>query len=118
MTNNLSIIDLEGVKQRLEGDLELWVELVQMFMDTHEEYLSNISTPLQQDNIEETMRALHTIKGALANIGAAKAAEIARELEMIAKKNELGAVKNRHLELESAVKEIPEACAALGFKLS
>jgi HPt (histidine-containing phosphotransfer) domain-containing protein len=118
MVKNLSIIDLDGVKQRLDGDLELWVELVQMFVDTHEEYLFNIATPLQQDQTEATMRALHTLKGALANIGAAKAAEIAREFEMIAKKNELEAVKNRYPELESAVKEIPAACATLGFKLS
>jgi HPt (histidine-containing phosphotransfer) domain-containing protein len=49
---------------------------------------TNADEALEQNNLADLSRAAHTIKGCLLNLGVADWAELAREIELSAKKEE------------------------------
>ena len=64
--------------QQLEG-------MIPVFIETLREHFVALEAAVAADNLEQTGRAAHTIKGALLNLGLGECAEMAADIERNAK---------------------------------
>jgi len=83
------IFDLEGALERTENDKDFLFELIDLFFENYAEGLSGLKEALDSKNAVELQSRAHTMKGALANIGASAAAEICLALEKAGRENSL-----------------------------
>src|SRR4051812_13803301 len=80
--NMTRILETEAVLARVGHDLELYQELVSLFFDSYDEASDQITKAITSGDAALLAAVAHTMKGALANLGAARAQEVARKLEM------------------------------------
>ncbi len=66
------IIDLDDVLGRIQGDKELLVELIEIFLDDCPQKVSEIKKCFEISDFGQLSELSHSIKGAAANIGAKK----------------------------------------------
>ena len=83
----------------LDGDPEFLVfELVNL-LATYPDLISDIDGAVLRQDAEAICRAAHTMKGAVANFGAAAVVEQARTIEMIGKSGDLADAREATLVL-------------------
>jgi HPt (histidine-containing phosphotransfer) domain-containing protein len=80
-----TIFDQAGALSRVCGDKELLCQLFEMLQDQAEITISEIHSSLGAADLETTHRKAHHLKGALANLGACSAQNVARDLELAAR---------------------------------
>lgn len=88
-SNEKPIVDLPSLKDRLEGDRELFLELTNMFFEDYEGNILTLNNGLATNNADLICKTAHSLKGALANLSALRAAEMALELEKMGRRGEL-----------------------------
>lgn len=76
------IIDKEEALGRLEGDLELWNEIREIWLEDVDSLHQAVLATFESRTPDGLRRAAHAIKGASANVGAIRLASVAREIEM------------------------------------
>lgn len=79
---NGKVIDKDEALGRLEGDLELWNEIREIWLEDVDALHQAVVDTFQQKTADGLRRAAHAIKGASANVGAVRLASVARELEL------------------------------------
>jgi HPt (histidine-containing phosphotransfer) domain-containing protein len=77
------VIDKEGGLRRLGGDLELYNELIDLFMDTSVDQIEQLKLAVKNNEADDIRKVAHSIKGAAANLGITLVQQIAFELEKI-----------------------------------
>lgn len=77
--------DLNLALERVGGDEELLRELAGLFLGDYPRQLGIIDDALARDDLKCAEREAHSVKGAVANFGAAGASESARVLEFAAR---------------------------------
>lgn len=77
----LPVFDRDATMDRLDGDQELFKELIEIFLTDSKQQLDSIRASIQAGDATETSQLAHAIKGALGNIGAMKCHRLALELE-------------------------------------
>jgi HPt (histidine-containing phosphotransfer) domain-containing protein len=75
------ILEAEAVLARVGHDLELYQELVNIFFESYQDSYEKIREAISKSDTALLTSVAHTMKGALANLGAARAQEVARKLE-------------------------------------
>ncbi|HEY2838265.1 MAG TPA: Hpt domain-containing protein, partial [Pirellulales bacterium] len=78
-----SAIDRVSLEARVEGDLELLAELIELFLDTTPRLLGDIENGILQSDPNVVRHSAHALKGAMLSIGATQAAHAALQLETI-----------------------------------
>lgn len=86
MEINSEYIDVESALKRVGGNKELYVKLLNQFLDA--EHVNELDTALEAKDFEKAARDAHSIKGVCANLSLPELAESARELEQKIKNNE------------------------------
>ncbi len=91
-----SVIDL-SVYQELKDNTgaDFIVELIDTFLDDTPRQIQEMRRALPAGDTETFRRAAHSLKSNSATFGARHLSELARELEMLAKENQLGQVGER-----------------------
>lgn len=79
---DLPVLDKDEALGRLEGDLELWNEIREIWLEDVDNLFSAVSTALESRTADGLRRAAHALKGASANVGAALLAAAARDIEL------------------------------------
>ncbi|WP_169333579.1 hybrid sensor histidine kinase/response regulator [Leeia oryzae] len=74
-------LDWESAIQRLDGEEELLLELVSMFLLDGPQQFSRLQAAIANNDLSTAMREAHSIKGSLLNFGADDAARQAAALE-------------------------------------
>jgi CheY-like chemotaxis protein len=74
-----------------DGDREFLAEVVNLFLETCPQLLSDIEAALSQRDSGALSRAAHALKGSIANFGAKGVVEQARRLEIMGKQGDLSA---------------------------
>jgi PAS domain S-box-containing protein len=90
-------LDKAAVLARLDGDEELLAEMAGLFLDEQNKLLEAIRQALEEGDAKKLERGAHALKGALANLSASAASEVAEKLELMARCEDL-----RHAEEVSA----------------
>lgn len=67
---NEDIVDLQEVMERVQNDIELLIELFDIFEEDYRQKREEISKAIQQANYDELRNIAHSLKGASSNISA------------------------------------------------
>jgi two-component system sensor histidine kinase/response regulator len=109
------IINRDSLRERLEGDFDLFVELAELFAKESSNLLAAVEDAVKNKNGEKIGKSAHTIKGAISNFSADKAYQAALTLERIGKDGDL---EKSDEALESLKKEIDRMKAALSLMIA
>ncbi len=82
---DMTIFDREAFLKKLDGDLELYHELLNDFIECADEYLAEIDEGAREGDFEKIRIAAHSLKGSAGSIEAKKTQAAAYELEKAAK---------------------------------
>jgi two-component system, sensor histidine kinase and response regulator len=104
-------ISLKALEDRVEKDLELMEEMIELFLGNAPVLLAEIETGVAQRNAGAIERASHSLKGAARNMCALPCAEKAQRLETMAHNGNVVAA-------ETAVVELREELAKLQSTLT
>ncbi|MDP2653004.1 MAG: Hpt domain-containing protein [Candidatus Omnitrophota bacterium] len=83
-----SIFDLEDVLERVQGDKDLLLELMDIFSEDYAEKKDILLDLLEDVNFEEIRNVAHSIKGAAGNISAKSVHAVAERIEKMAEHKE------------------------------
>ena len=102
---NLEIFDIEDALQRLDGDEILLRTVVRSFLKHLPAMQEQLRDAVAGRNSDTIHRAAHSVKGALLNLSAARAVEVARLLEHCGKTKQIDATAELYetLQLELAL---------------
>ena len=75
------VFDLDGVMRRLDRDDALFRELVTVFREEQPKLDGVLSDAVAKQNCDAVTLHAHSFKGALGNVGAMRASEVAKALE-------------------------------------
>ena len=82
-------VDVIQLLDRLDDDRVLLAELVEIFRREHRDNLQSAQRAISSRDAEGLQRAGHTLKGALGNLSAVRASDLAAELEAMGKNGAL-----------------------------
>ncbi|MBK8801367.1 MAG: Hpt domain-containing protein [Fibrobacteres bacterium] len=109
---NRKVIDKEEALGRLEGDIELWNEIREIWLEDVDALHQALLATFVEKASDGLRRAAHAIKGASANVGAVCLASVARDLELQAPAGDwtalAGHVDQLGKEVEMAKKALSE----------
>ncbi|MFQ5515831.1 MAG: Hpt domain-containing protein [Myxococcota bacterium] len=80
-----AVLDRDDFLQRVEGDMELARDLVELFLEDLPERMSDLRQALAGSNLELVHERAHSLKGSIANFSAHPAFEAARDLDELAR---------------------------------
>ena len=105
------VISFDG--SLFDGDPVFLAEIVNLFLATYPDLLSDIDGAVLRQDADALRRAAHTMKGAVANFGAKAVVEQARTIEMIGKSGDLADAREATLVLRTLMDRFaPELEAA------
>jgi PAS domain S-box-containing protein len=83
------IVDWGQALHSVNGDRRLLREIVEAFLDESPRLLASIRGAIEKRDAQRLQRAAHTLKGSTGYFGAARASEMALQLEAMGKRSEL-----------------------------
>ncbi len=103
------IFDLADALERVDGDTELMVEVMQLLRDEIPSMIQSLQAAVASGDSQKTNAAAHFLKGAAANLSANAVVEAARKLEAMANQGDLSTAKTLLLTLETEIKFLDAA---------
>ena len=82
------VLDMSAFENAAGGDSELMHELADLYVSDTDARLPRLEAAAAQGDLEQAGRLAHGLKGSSASIGAARAAEAFRRVEMIGRSGE------------------------------
>ncbi|MGC9454238.1 MAG: response regulator [Phycisphaerae bacterium] len=112
-TMDKQILDIDELKDRIGGDDEIVGEILGVFRDTCEESMQAISDAIDSGDPTRIERSAHALKGALGNIAAHKAHEVALKIEKMGESGDVEGARNAFAELRERIQELEQILAKL-----
>jgi CheY-like chemotaxis protein len=112
--SDASPFDYVQALSRVEGDVELLMELVEMFVADSARLLDEIRAAISRHDSQSLERAAHAFKGSVSNFAAAAATGAALKLEQMARSADLSQASVACQQLETEVERLRPALAAIG----
>ncbi len=103
------IIDQGILMDIFEGDMELYGEIVEVFLEFQPEQLEAVAQGIAVQDPKAIEQAAHRLKGGLVNIGALQAGEAARVLEEAGRTQQMGGLEEKLKRLRYENKRLIEA---------
>lgn len=107
------LFDQDAALARVEGDAELLLEILEVFLDDSPRLLIRIREALRRKDLKTVEQAAHTLKGSVGNFCAPAAYEAALRLELIGREGKLDRSEEAWIELERAIQQLRPALTAL-----
>jgi two-component system, sensor histidine kinase and response regulator len=107
------VFDKDEVMERVDGDIELLMDMVELFIADYPKLMSNIKNAIIQKDSKELGRSTHTLKGSVSNFSANYVYEIALELEMMGRNNDMSNAEEAYTNLESEIEQLIKALGLL-----
>jgi len=105
MDSNLPVLSREEALDRLDGDIELWGEIRDIWLEDVGSLIDGVGKALDSRNADGLRRASHALKGASANVGATRVAAVAKNIELTALAADWGALTDLVTRLRGEVEE-------------
>ena len=99
--------------ERLDGDLAFLAELTELFRADYPTAIKLIHEGIQHNDAPAVKQASHALKGALSNLAATQARELAANLERLGASGDLAAAGIALADLEKEVTRTVESLDAL-----
>ncbi len=107
--------DIASALDRTGGDIELFCEVADVFVDLAPELIGKIETSLQTGDFDTVSKAAHSLKGSAGNLSARPVFETAMNLERAAKDGNLDLCHELFTVLKS---QLPSLLEALHFYMT
>jgi len=111
------VINMDVVEELLsltgEGDPELLVDLIQMYLEDAPHKLNEINAGLADQDWERVERAAHSLKGSAGNLGAIFVQEDCEILQVASRKQELASMTQGVQQLQDHFKDAQAALEKL-----
>ena len=95
--------------ERVNRDIELLRELVELFSEQYPALLKNVEAAIKQHSFAEVQKFSHKLKGSLLQFSATKAAATAARLEAMGKSRSLENAERTLAELQEEIKGLMQA---------
>lgn len=105
-------LDRAELLDRVDGDIELLGQLVELFNQALPDQLREIDAAIAGNDALRLSRQAHSLKGALLNLAAAPSSELARRLEEMGRRNELTGAAEIFAQLRVEIERLNGALAA------
>ncbi len=109
-----NIIDREEVMERVDGDLELLMEMVELFCHDYPKLLSQMRDAIENKDDEALEHSAHTLKGTVGNFSAIGAYETAFRLEKMAREGDITNASEVYITLAGEIERLEPVLIALG----
>ncbi len=107
------VLDTEELFVRLDNDMELLQELIEIFLEDYPHQMEAIAKAIQTKDGHELRHAAHTLKGAVGNFCAKTAFDLSYQLEKKGEQQDFSNVEAVYSSLESELKKVVSALHAL-----
>jgi signal transduction histidine kinase/CheY-like chemotaxis protein/HPt (histidine-containing phosphotransfer) domain-containing protein len=101
-----NLVDKEDAIERVNGDMELLKEIVELFIDTCPRLLSEVNTAISKGDNKTLEREAHTIKSVIGNFSKHHAYNAALKLERMGASGELSKAEETYKELEEEIERL------------
>jgi PAS domain S-box-containing protein len=108
----IEVFDSHAALDRVEGDQELLLELIQLFFEQSPGLMIEIEDAVANKDAKRLQNAAHSLKGSSGNFAATAAYEASLRLEMMGRANDLNGVEEAFEVLEREVLRLTTALAA------
>jgi two-component system sensor histidine kinase/response regulator len=103
------VFDKDEVMERVDGDIELLMDMVELFIDDCPKLMSNIKNAIEKKDSNELKRSSHTLKGSVSNFSADSVFDIALELEFMGRNNDMSNAEKAYTNLEREIERLMKA---------
>ena len=100
------LLDLDGVRERLDFEDELVAELAQRYVERAPAQLSAVSDAIRKGDPKALEYAAHFFKGALAIFGAEAAVTLVQTLEDLGQAGQMDGAAAKLVELENLTRQL------------
>lgn len=107
------IFDKAGAFERVDNDLELYRELVEMFFSEYPDMCSAIEIALNSNMGKQLEERAHSLKSALGNLGAMKSYEYSKTLEYAGRRGAFDEARSVWPQLQESIFQFRELAEAL-----
>ncbi len=107
------VIDWETAIERLGGDKEFLIELLNELVEQIDQSLPDLKTAIEQKNYSDVRSIAHGLKGAAANLGADQISARFYELEMMGKNENLDGAMDMFNEVLQMNKDLKAELASV-----
>lgn len=108
-----SILDRDELMDRMGGDRELLVEIVDLFLSDCPKRLAELREAVERQDAAMIARIAHAVKGQVANLAGATAKAAALRLEQMGSEVNLTGARKELASLEGAIEQLKIALRAL-----
>ena len=88
-------MDFRKLAENIGLEEDEFLELVELFVETSASDLNKLQSAIDQENTQQTVETVHSIKGASANLGFMEISSAAKEIELKARQNSLDGAAER-----------------------
>jgi CheY-like chemotaxis protein/HPt (histidine-containing phosphotransfer) domain-containing protein len=110
-TDGAEAFNRAAALKRVDGDLELMKELVELFLGECPQRMAEIREALTRRDAATLQRAAHTLKGSVGNFAAGEAVEAAQHLEAFGRAQDWRQAENAWTALNEAIDRLKPALA-------
>jgi two-component system, sensor histidine kinase and response regulator len=100
------LLDQELLLQRVQGDRELFAEIIRLFLEDAPRSLETMRVALERADLRALEHAAHSLKGAAGNLAAQSVANAASQLERSAQGGSAGAAREDLATLEGLLERL------------
>ncbi|MEN3335895.1 MAG: hypothetical protein V7641_5260 [Blastocatellia bacterium] len=100
------IIDAPELLANMDGDVEFLRSVVQVFLDSYPNHLTQVEEGIRQQDSERIQEAAHTLKGALGGLQAKAAYEATLVLEKFARADNFAGARQSLADLQSEIERL------------
>ncbi len=108
-----AVFDKKILLNRLEGDEELFKEIVKTFLDDAPLQIEKLKQALNEEDLNQLEKQAHTLKGAAMNIGGKALQPVAYALEIAGKNSDLNRARPLVQELDKEFESLKKALTGL-----
>jgi len=107
------VINRKELAERLDGDMELYRELAELFIEDSQKLMNNIMGAIKEKDADKLRKYAHTIKGSVSNFSAQAAYDAAFELENMGRNSEMDKAEQAFEALKDKIQQAREAMQML-----
>jgi len=108
-TGDLSVLDEAALLALVGGDEELMREIIALYLVEYPRLLRDIRAAAASGDVRALELSAHALKGSVGNMAASRASEAARELETLARADQLPAARDSLATLEHELARLQDA---------
>ena len=107
------VINRRELAERLDGDMDLFRELADLFIEDSEKLLGSIKEAIDEKDQEKLRKYAHTIKGSVSNFSAPEAYDAAFSLESMGRSGDISGAEDGYKLLLNKIQLVREAMTLL-----